>query len=93
MHDLENARQQSRGLKRAHALLLQQVRQRVNLGRKFSECVSGARPASAGLRSRVRHSARSKRIIAFAQRRNHVGKCLQRTNQALNQCSSHDDKK
>ncbi len=66
MHHLENARQQSCGFERAHALFLQQVGEGIDLRRQFAESI------------RVFRAARAKRVVAFAQRRDHVGERLQR---------------
>ena len=71
MHHLKDARQQRRCLKRAHALLLQQIGERVDLRGQFAECI-----ARAG-------AARAKGVVAFAQRRNHVGERLQRADKAV----------
>ena len=46
VHHFENARQQCRSLKRAHALFLQQIGKRVHLRCQFAECV--VRAGSAG---------------------------------------------
>ena len=73
MHHLKDARQQRGGLKRAHALLLQQVGQRVDFGGQFAQ------------RIRRAGSARAKGVVALAQRRDNVGQRLQRADQAVDQ--------
>ena len=55
VHDLENARQQGGGFERTHALLLQQVGERVDFGGEFAERVR--RGGAAG----------AKRVVALAQ--------------------------
>ncbi len=47
VHDLENARQKRRCLKRADALLLQQIGKRVDLTSQFAQCIGGACAAGA----------------------------------------------
>ncbi len=44
MHHFENARQQRRSLQRAHALLLQQIGERIDFGGQFAERVAAAAP-------------------------------------------------
>src|ERR1700735_2074246 len=56
---------------RAHALALEQIGERIDFGRELSQRIVCAR------------AARAKRIVAFAQRRDHVGKRLQGADQAL----------
>ncbi len=73
MHDLENSRQQSRRLKRAHALSLQQVGERIDLSCQLGKCILCS------------CSTRAERVVSLAQRRNHIGECLQGTDEALNQ--------
>src|SRR5579862_22039 len=73
MHHLEDASQQSRRLKRTHPLLLEQVRKGINLGGELTERIGGIGAAS------------PKRVIAFSQRGNDVGKRLQGADQPLDQ--------
>src|SRR4051812_6702399 len=72
VHDLKNARKKSRGLKRADTLPLKEVGQRIDLAGQFSNRIRRTSATSA------------KRVVAFAKRRDYVGKSLQRPHQSLN---------
>ena len=76
VHYLQDARQQRGSLKRAHALLLQEIGKRVDLAGKFAEGIAGG------------GAARAKGVVAFAQRRNHVGERLQGANEAVYKAGS-----
>ena len=77
VHDLKDAGQQSRGFKRAHALLLQQIGQCVDLRGQFRKRVLRAGAAGA------------ERVIAFAQGGDDIGERLQRANDPFNERRSH----
>src|SRR6185437_11726718 len=73
MHHLKNARQQGGGLKRADALLLQKVGERIDLAGKLAQRVGRA------------GSPRAKRIVSFAKRRDDVGERLKRPHEAFHE--------
>jgi hypothetical protein len=73
VHHLKDARQQRGGLKRTHALLLQQIGERVHLGCQFAERVRGA------------GSAGAEGVVALAQRRDDIGERLQGADHGFNQ--------
>ena len=60
MHDFENAGQQSGGFKRTDALLLQEVGESVDLGRKFAQCVLQSLPRAHGRSNRPREATRQR---------------------------------
>ena len=73
MHHLEDAREKGRGLKRAHALLLEQVSKRIDLAGEFAK-----RIVHAG-------SAGAEGVITFAQGRDDVGERLERANHGFDE--------